>query len=133
MPRPAKLRRISQEPHTTYFKPQGIPISALEEIVLTMDECEALRLADLDALSQEEAAEKMKISRATFGRIIEKARRTMVDALVHGKALLIEGGNVRIGNELAFQCKHCHRRWQFRSANVASKDCPQCKRRGWSQ
>jgi predicted DNA-binding protein (UPF0251 family) len=133
VPRPVKLRRVSRPPNATHFKPQGIPLSELEEVVLTIDECEALRLADLEALSQEEAAAKMKISRATFGRIVEKGRRTVVDALVNGKAILIEGGNVRIGDKLVFDCRHCNQRWQFRSPNGASRRCPDCKHQGWSK
>lgn len=133
MPRPPKFRRVTQTPGFTYFKPQGIPIPLLDEVVLTIDECEALRLADLQALSHEGAATKMKISRATFGRIIEKARRTLVEAIVNGKAVRIEGGNYRIGKTFEFQCKGCNRSWRFSTAAAAQKDCPRCKRRGWSQ
>ncbi len=66
----------------------------LEQVTLTLDEVEALRLADLEALYQEDAAKKMKVSRATFARIIEQARRKVADALIHGKALCLEGGVV---------------------------------------
>ncbi len=78
-----------------FFKPQGIPLSMLEEIVLTDDELEAVRLADVEGLYQEQAAEQMAVSRQTFGRIIESAHKKIGDALVHGKALCIEGGNVK--------------------------------------
>jgi uncharacterized protein len=105
----------------------------LDEVVLTVDECEALRLADLQALSHEEAATKMKISRATFGRIIEKARQTVVDAIVNGKAIRIEGGNYRMGKMFEFQCKSCNRSWKFSTAAGEQKDCPRCKQRGWSR
>jgi predicted DNA-binding protein (UPF0251 family) len=77
-----------------YFKPAGVPIRLLEEVVLALDELEALRLADLDGLYQEQAAERMKISRPTFARIVEQARRKVAEALVHGKALRLEGGAV---------------------------------------
>jgi uncharacterized protein len=66
----------------------------LEEIVVTLDELEALRLADLNCLYQEQAAKKMKISRPTFSRIVEEARRKVADALINGKALRLEGGAV---------------------------------------
>ncbi len=94
MPRPKKCRWISCSPGASFFKPQGIPLRMLEQVDLEMDELEALRLADLDALSQEEAAQQMNISRATFGRIVTKARRKVADALVTGKAIRIEGGPV---------------------------------------
>ena len=94
MPRPCCLRHIDVNPCSVYFKPAGIPVHMLEEVVLTLDELESLRLADLDGLYQEQAAEKMKISRPTFSRVIEQARRKVADALIHGKALRLEGGAV---------------------------------------
>lgn len=66
----------------------------LEERVLALDELEALRLVDLESLSQEEAGDAMGISRGTIGRLLERGRRTVVDALLHGHALRIEGGPV---------------------------------------
>jgi uncharacterized protein len=74
---------------------------------MTLDEFEALRLADLDGLYQEQAAEKMKISRPTFSRIVDSARRKVADALVHGKALRIEGGPIHLG---ARRCCRLHDR-----------------------
>jgi len=99
MARPPCCRRIHFSPNAIYFKPRGIPCSALDEVILTKDEWEAMRLADLEGLYQESAAEMMKVSRATFGRIIESAHRKIADALVNGKALKIEGGNVDISHE----------------------------------
>jgi predicted DNA-binding protein (UPF0251 family) len=96
MPRPEKFRRICQKPAANYYKPRGIPLSTLELVTLTFDELEAVRLADMDGLYQEQAAEKMNVSRQTFGRIIESAHKKIADALVNGKALSIEGGNVKI-------------------------------------
>ena len=75
---------------------RGIPMRELEEVVMALDEFEAMRLADLDGLYQEQAAEQMNVSRPTFSRIIESAHRKMADALVHGKALRIEGGPVQM-------------------------------------
>jgi uncharacterized protein len=78
-------------PKVTYFKPRGIPLIHLEESSLEMDELEAIRLADYEGLYHTEAAERMGISRATFGRIIESAHRKVAIALIEGKALRIEG------------------------------------------
>jgi len=94
MVRPVCCRRIGFAPGVRYFKPRGIPLTELEEVILGMDELEAVRLADLEGLYQEQAAERMEISRQTFGRIIEMAHRKISDALVNGKALRIEGGEV---------------------------------------
>jgi predicted DNA-binding protein (UPF0251 family) len=77
------------------FKPAGIPLRQLDEVVMTLDEFEAIRLADLAQMYQEKAAKQMGISRPTFSRIIDSAHRKLADALVHGKALLIDGGAVR--------------------------------------
>ena len=96
MPRPFCCRRIAGKPAASIFKPIGIPVVELDEAVMTLDEFEAMRLADLDGLYQEQAAEQMSVSRTTFSRIVVSARRKMADALVHGKALRIEGGTVRV-------------------------------------
>lgn len=96
MPRPFCSRRISGHPPASVFKPVGIPIVELEEVVMSLDEFEAMRLADLDGLYQEEAAKQMSVSRPTFSRIMESAHRKLADAIVHGKALRIEGGPVRV-------------------------------------
>jgi uncharacterized protein len=104
-------------------------MSLLEEVTLAVDEFEALRLADLEALSHQQAAEKMKISRATFGRIIEKARQKMVDAIVNGKAILIEGGNYRTGKMLKYCCRHCKSSCQKPVVANKDKNCPLCKQR----
>ncbi len=76
------------------FKPAGVPVRYLDEVVLSLDEFEALRLADFEGLYQEQAALRMEVSRPTFGRIIDIARRKVAEALVHGKALRIDGGPV---------------------------------------
>ena len=94
MPRPCRCRRIRCRPDTNYFKPRGIPLDALEEVNLTLDELEAIRLADLSELYQEDAAKKMNISRQTFGNIINSAHKKIADALLNAKALKIEGGNI---------------------------------------
>jgi predicted DNA-binding protein (UPF0251 family) len=77
----------------------------LEEVLMTLDEFEALRLADLEGLYQEKAAARMGVSRPTFSRIVESAHRKIADALVHGKALRIEGGPVRLGER---RCCRAH-------------------------
>ena len=112
MPRPFCYRKIAGRPAVSIFKPIGIPVRELEEIVMTLDEFEALRLADLEGLYHEQAAEKMKISRPTFSRIIDSARRKVADALVHGKALRIEGGPIHLGTR---RCCRLHDRAAKRS------------------
>jgi uncharacterized protein len=89
MPRPRKYRHICCNPSVYYFKPRGIPMFQLEEILIEKDELESLRLADFEGYSHDEAAQEMKISRATFGRIVELARRKVTDGILNGKAIRI--------------------------------------------
>ena len=96
MVRPIKERQVEGLPDASYFKPAGIPVRLLEESVMTIEEAEALRLSDYEKLSQVEAAEKMKVSRATYQRILESARFKIADALFNGKAIRIDGGNYGI-------------------------------------
>ncbi len=92
MGRPPIPRTVRYWPGAVYYKPRGIPLRTLEEVVLGLDEVEALRLADLEGLSQEDVGARMNVSRATVGRILAEARRKTADALIRGKALRIEGG-----------------------------------------
>lgn len=105
MPRPFCSRRIAGRPAAPVFKPIGIPLRDLEVVLLTLDEFEAIRLADLDGCYQELAAAQMQVSRPTFSRILEAAHRKLADALVHGKALRIEGGPVQMER---FRCCREH-------------------------
>lgn len=109
MPRPKKHRTIKCNPAAYYFKPRGIPMYSLEEILLEHDELEAMRLADYLALSQEAAAKKMKISRATFGRIIESARYKLVDGILNGKAIkIVDTLNFKVSTNNKF-CEKKHK------------------------
>jgi uncharacterized protein len=104
MPRPKCHRNICGMPDKNYFKPRGIPTVDLEEIILHLDEFEAIRLADYEQLYQEEASERMNISRQTFGRIIDAAHKKIADVLLHGKALKIESGEVKLDEKKS--CGH---------------------------
>jgi uncharacterized protein len=95
MARPCRCRNIRCKPDTNYFKPRGIPLEILEEVNLTLDELEAVRLADLEGSYQEDAAKKMNISRQTFGNIINSAHKKIADVLLNAKALKIAGGIVK--------------------------------------
>ena len=127
MARPRNCRRVGLMPESNYFKPRGIPLSMLEEVILTVDELEALRLADLDGLYQEQAAEKMKVSRQTFGRIIESAHKKVAEALVKGKALKIEGGEFEMASTRKFRCDECQHSWDLPYGTGRPQGCPSCK------
>lgn len=95
MVRPLKPRCIGAEPNAFFYKPRGVPLRDLEQVTLTLDEVEALRLKNLEELEQTEAAKKMGVSQSTFQRILVSANRKTADALLNGKAIKIEGGVVK--------------------------------------
>jgi predicted DNA-binding protein (UPF0251 family) len=86
-------RCVKFNPCVRYFKPQGIPLRELEEVILMPDELEALKLYEIDGLEQTEAAKKMKISQPTFARILDSAQKKIAEAIIKGKAIKIEGGD----------------------------------------
>jgi predicted DNA-binding protein (UPF0251 family) len=94
--RPRLCRRIDGMPKVAYFKPRAIPMRDLSEACLSVEGYEAIRLADLEELTMEDAALRMGVSRHTFGRILAEGRRAVADALVHGRALRIAGGDYEV-------------------------------------
>ena len=95
MPRPTQKRDVFAQPGASLFKPAGMPRSETEAVHMPLDEFEALRLCDLDGFYQEAAAAHMGVSRATFSRILTRARHKVAYVLLHGAMLRIEGGPVR--------------------------------------
>jgi predicted DNA-binding protein (UPF0251 family) len=101
-------------------------MTQLEEIVLTVDEFEAIRLADLRGLYHEDAAKKMGISRQTFGRIIGTARKKVAEALVKGKSLKIQGGDFKMTARRKFVCTACKHAWEVSYGTGRPHICPSC-------
>ncbi|MCF8069840.1 MAG: DUF134 domain-containing protein [Desulfobacterales bacterium] len=93
MSRPRICCKVDAVPGITYFKPRGLPLLELTEVYLSFEGYEALRLADVEGLKHEEAAERMHVSRQTFGRVLSQARQAVATAVTSGQALRIEGGN----------------------------------------
>ncbi len=127
MPRPKCCRRIHGYPNCKIFKPVGVPVSSLEEVVLLIDEFEAIRLADLEQLHHEQAADGMRVSRQTFGRILESARSKVAKVLAEGLALRIEGGEVEMAETLTFECRQCLNAWDVSYGTGRPAECPACK------
>lgn len=96
MPRPRKCRRVAGEFGVTYFKPAGVPLRELNEVEVTVDELEAIRLVDSECLEQTEASKKMDISQPTLHRLLISARRKIARALADGNAIKIKGGDYYI-------------------------------------
>jgi predicted DNA-binding protein (UPF0251 family) len=126
VPRPPCPRRVATPPRCAHFKPAGVPVSRLEEVALSVDELEALRLADLEGLYQDGAARRMGVSRPTFARIVEAARRKVAGALVHGRALRIGGGPVAFVGERRFRCAACRHEWSLPFGTGRPEGCPSC-------
>ena len=122
MSRPKQFRKIVSPPLMTGFKPFGIPRAQLEEVVLHYDEYEAVRLLDYEGLMQEQAAEKMNVSRPTLTRIYESARKTIAKAFVEGKMIVIEGGNVDFGRQW-FRCQKCYKLIDGVENQIPCKNC----------
>jgi uncharacterized protein len=128
MARPHKCRKVFSNPEVVHFKPAGVMMQELEEICLTLDEFEAIRLADYDRLYHEEAARKMNVSRQTFGNIINSAHRKIADFLINTKSLRINGGVVEMNEseDRHFICYDCKHKWGVAFGTTKPGKCPQC-------
>lgn len=127
MGRMPKWRRVAFIPEINYFKPVGTPLRFLEEVCLSVEEAEAIRLRDLEGLEQEECARKMNISRPTFHRVLGSARGKVADALLNGKAIRIEGGSFEMAMR-RFRCINGHE-WDIPFEVMvagAPQFCPVC-------
>lgn len=107
MPNRRRTRRIGMLPPMEGYKPFGVPMRELESVVLLFEEYESIRLADYENLTQEEAAEKMNISRPTFTRLYDKARKCIAKAFVEGKAIIIQGGTY-VTDDYWYKCGDCN-------------------------
>ena len=127
MARPVKCRQIGFSPDFTFFKPAGVPGKSLDELTFSVDEFEAIRLADLEGLYQEDAAKEMNISRQTLGNILSSAHRKIADAIVNGKIIKIEGGKVEMKGERNFVCEDCSHSWTLPFGTGRPEKCPECE------
>ncbi|MBW1917190.1 MAG: DUF134 domain-containing protein [Deltaproteobacteria bacterium] len=126
MARPRKSRWVESEPDITFFKPKGIPLRGLEQVVISVDELEALRLSDYLGMNQEEVAQGLNVSRPTVTRMLARAHQAIADALVHGKAIKIEGGDYQIAKERFF-CQTCAHTWVAPAGENRPSSCPHCQ------
>ena len=124
MPRPKNNRIVHEPPLFTEFKPIGFPAAELERVVITLDEYEAVRLADFIGMQHEEAADEMGITRSTFSRLVEQARKKVAGFMIKGKIMSVEGGEVHFRNNI-IRCHDCGHMFKI---NIESpiNDCPVC-------
>jgi predicted DNA-binding protein (UPF0251 family) len=120
-------RRVAFIPRITYFTPVGVPPGSAQEIRLSIEEAEAIRLKDLEGLEQEQCAQSMRVSRTTFARILGSARQKMADAMLNGRAIRIEGGNFEMAMR-RFRCLNGHE-WDIPFETMIAGPpelCPTC-------
>jgi len=126
--KPKKNRKVKYPPMAVYFKPQGIPMFHLQQVTLSLDEYEAIRLVDYEHLDQEKAAGMMAISRPTCARIVESAHKKIAEALTLAKAIRIEGGSYNLSAN-RYYCSECRYTWEADLETVLMQNeanCPQC-------
>ena len=114
-PKPKKWRHCRPFSGDVFYKPQAVPLKALEVVDLGHDELEAMRLCDHDGLDQQEAAEKMKVSRGTIQRLLYTCRKKLMDALFNSKAMRVVGGEHIVPGPAGGrgQRGRCRRGWKF--------------------
>lgn len=130
MARPTKDRIIEKLPEIRFFKPAGVPGHQLEIVEMTMEEVEALRLKDVEGLTQAEASEIMNVSRPTFQRVLTSARKKAAEALTCGKAIKFEGGDYRLVRP--GHCPECGKnmgrgRARRYGERRRTEPCPECE------
>ena len=145
MPRPKRKRKIFSLPQAEGFKPFGANINETGVVELLLEEYETIKLADYQNLTQEDAARKMNISRPTFTRIYDKARKTIALAFVEGKIIIIKGGDIHIDHNISYDsssrryqsgkggyciCLKCEIRMEHvQGEPCQSRKCPKCNER----
>lgn len=121
MPRPQKKRHVCQMPLHHQFGPYNESAHVLETVILTVDELETIRLMDYEGYDQEDAAEQMQVARTTVQRIYNEARKKIADALVSGKQIYIEGGEVVVCDKDCDRCVHPNRLRKHQFVNTEEK------------
>lgn len=124
MSRSRKEKMVHSPPLHTSFKPRGVMRNALQKVTLGLDEYEAIRLADYLGMDHAEAALEMEISRSTFSRLIEKARKKMAQFIIEGKELNIDGGNIHFRGNI-IRCQDCGHMFKI-NIDKSISECPEC-------
>jgi len=125
MPRPQFNRIVNEPPLYSHFRPTGVKGEDAKEIILTLDEFEAFRLADQLGHSHAHAAGEMDISRPTFSRLIARARKKIADFIIQGGVLRIGGGSVHFRVNI-LQCRDCGHLSKVKLTEDVS-ECPECQ------
>ncbi|MCT4672484.1 MAG: DUF134 domain-containing protein [Prolixibacteraceae bacterium] len=125
MPRQRRLRKVVAPPNFKGYKPYGARTRSIDdEVELLYEEYEAIKLADYDLMNHAEAATLMGVSRATFARIYESARRKIANAFVEAKEIKVVYGNAELDKDW-FLCNHCMARFTI-PVKMPKDLCPLC-------
>lgn len=122
MSRPKRNRIVNNMPSMLGFKPFGVLCTEIEKIILHYDEYESIIYCDYDGLTQEVAADKMGVSRPTYTRIYESARKKIAKSFKEGLIIIIEGGNVEFKNDW-YKCKKCFKLIQGIENHIKCENC----------
>lgn len=125
IPRPCKLRRICEKPRCSSFGPSDCSASDVQSVVMTVDEYESIRLIDLEGMTQEQCAGIMDVARTTVQAIYGSARKKLAEALVNGRALVIDGGDYMICDGSA--ASGCPGRCRYHGALIIPENIPEKK------
>ena len=118
------MRKVVAPPGFNGYKPYGVNSVSTESVELLYEEYEAIKLADYDLMNHQEASALMGISRPTFARIYESARRKIAKALVEAKEIKIVYGNAWMDKNW-FLCDDCNARFTI-PKTVRKHSCPVC-------
>jgi predicted DNA-binding protein (UPF0251 family) len=124
--RPIKCRIIEQQPISSLFKPLNVFKENEEFVSVSLDEFETIKLIDFMGMYQDEAADRMEVSRQTLGNMLRSARTKIADALINAKTLKIDGGSWRLSESRRFACDECNHHWIGPVSKERPARCPHC-------
>jgi uncharacterized protein len=130
LPRPRKCRYVENPQPGKCFRVSQDTRIPRDATIIFLDEIEAIRLADTEGLTQEEAALRMEISRPTFARLINEAHRKIADAILSGKSIVTEGDDATIEESVEkriFKCDDCDHEWGLDCGAGCPDKCPKCE------
>lgn len=119
------MRKVVAPPGFKGYKPYGNRLNHKEQVDLLYEEYEAIKLADYDLMNHQEASELMGVSRATFARVYESARRKIASALVETREIRSVYGNAWLDKSW-YVCDSCHSRFTI-PTTLQYQTCPLCK------
>ena len=125
MPRNKAIRTLNELPVVKGFRPLWLRQNYRQAVTIQLEEYESLRLIDYENLTQEQAAERMNVSRPTVTRIYEQARKKVTQAIVEGRSFFIEGGEIELRGEHYF-CEKCRHKFIFKKNEKIPEVCPEC-------